>query len=48
MTKGWTSIAVQNDTQEKLADMKKIKKPGRIENYDDVIRRELKFDGDTP
>ena len=39
-----TTIAVQKDTQKRLSGMKIVKKPGRLENYDDVIRRSLKFD----
>ena len=35
----WTSIAVQKDTHDKLEEMKTVKSPGKIENFDDVIRR---------
>jgi len=38
-TKDWTSIAVRDDTHTRLTDLKTIKEPGKMENYDDVIRR---------
>jgi hypothetical protein len=36
----WTSIAARKDTKKRLLEMKKMKSPGQLENYDDVIRRE--------
>lgn len=35
----WTSIAARKDTKKRLLEMKKMKSPGQLENYDDVIRR---------
>jgi hypothetical protein len=35
----WTSIAARKDTKQRLFDMKKLKAAGKLENYDDVIRR---------
>jgi hypothetical protein len=37
----WTTIATHTDTKKRLYEMKIIKEPGKIENYDDVIRRKL-------
>lgn len=37
--KGWTTIAVREETHKGLTEMKEIKSPGKLENYDDVIRR---------
>lgn len=42
----WTTIGVKKDTHSKLEGMKIVKSPGRLENFDDVIRR--KMDMDTP
>ena len=42
--KDLTTIAVQKDTQKQLSVMKRVKKPGHLENYDDVIRRGMNFD----
>jgi hypothetical protein len=39
MEKKWTSIAVRNNTHDTLEQMKRIKSPGKLENFDDVIRR---------
>lgn len=39
MKQKWTSIAVVEDTHSRLEQMKKIKAPGKMENFDDVIRR---------
>jgi hypothetical protein len=44
MMKDLTTIAVQKDTQKRLSDMKIVKKPGHLENYDDVIRRKMNLD----
>lgn len=37
----WTSIAVRKDTHRILEGMKEIKAPGKLENFDDVIRRSI-------
>ena len=37
--KDWTSIAVRKNTHNRLEEMKVVKAPGKIENFDDVIRR---------
>ena len=39
MEKKWTSIAVVKDTHDRLEGMKTIKAPGKMENFDDVIRK---------
>jgi len=36
---GWSTIATRIDTKERLFKMKTLKAPGKLENYDDVIRR---------
>jgi len=36
---GWTSIAARKDTKMRLLKLKTAKAAGRMENYDDVIRR---------
>jgi hypothetical protein len=41
MKKKWTSIAVIEDTHSRLEEMKTIKAPGKMENFDDVIRRKM-------
>jgi hypothetical protein len=43
MTKDWTSIAVRKDTHKNLEELKIVKSPGKIENFDDVIRRGMKM-----
>lgn len=35
----WTTVSVRNDTHDRLEEMKTVKAPGKIENFDDVIRR---------
>lgn len=37
--KKWTSIAVRGNTHDTLKSMKRIKAPGKFENFDEVIRR---------
>jgi len=37
----WTTIATKKDTKKRLSEMKEMKSPGEIENYDDVIRRKM-------
>ncbi len=37
----WTTIATHKDTKKRLFDLKTIKAPGKMDNYDDVIRREM-------
>lgn len=47
----WTAIAIHGDTKDKLADMKRMKARGKLENYDDVIRRGMNMPpiaGDDP
>jgi hypothetical protein len=46
---GWTTIATTKDTQERLSKKKIVKAPGKMENYNDVIRREMNMpeEGDT-
>jgi hypothetical protein len=38
-TDEWTTIATRRDTQTRLSSLKKVKAPGKLDNYDDVIRR---------
>lgn len=42
--KDWTTIPVKKDTHDQLEEMKILKAPGKIENFDDVIRRGMKLD----
>ncbi len=41
--KDWTSIAIKRDTHGRLETMKTVKSPGKLENFDDVIRRGMKM-----
>lgn len=45
--KDWTSIAIKRDTHGRLETMKTVKSPGKLENFDDVIRRGMKMPQDT-
>lgn len=36
---GWTTIATTKDTKDRLTKKKQVKEAGKMENYNDVIRR---------
>lgn len=40
----WTSIPVKRKTHDHLEGMKIVKAPGKLENFDDVIRRGMNMD----